>query len=420
MLPRGQEKSLGLPEAAPGPAELAQLVEGHPEIVENHLAGRERAVRTRQLERHGELVASPAEAHAPELQVSETRAQNHFHPTSKLRTHRGSLEAIESSSASLLGCLVARVEGVDLRQLRVDEDQILDITVRVRRTLHLLEHLERLVGHSGPVVVDSEAAPHANLLCGRNAREFVAAERLQDTNPRTMVSGLFQGGADVLHQPESFGRHTLAGRRLLEKTHRAIEGAQSAQKSRCLQGDRAAIVDTASRQKVARDVFEITCPVRAAVFQQAGHAQVDTAHLVLGPAGADLLGRGTEAEVIATGVPPADRIERLRPIETPETDGALALRHIERRGDLSTTRGPPDDPQDIDDSPVRRWIARPLPVLDGARRQVEAGQFRRRWNDSFTPPRLEDGVGQPTHEERHSSRASEALTNQGLRYLHGP
>src|SRR5688572_5875397 len=124
-LSRAHEEALRLEEAPPGVREVAGVVLGDAEVVENGRSIAGGPVLPREVEGALKLHTGLVQVQAPESDMTEAGAEHDLHPAEEIRRALERVEAFEALPAGRIRGIELALEDVELGQLRIDQDQLL-------------------------------------------------------------------------------------------------------------------------------------------------------------------------------------------------------------------------------------------------------------------------------------------------------
>ena len=85
---------------------------------------------------------------------------------------------------------VRATEYVQLRELRIDEHQVLEVAIGIGGAHGLLENRQGSVGHPHPVKVNTQPPPETDAIPSRDSVSLVGEHRLDHGDPLLVLAGL--------------------------------------------------------------------------------------------------------------------------------------------------------------------------------------------------------------------------------------
>src|SRR5688572_5863257 len=142
------------------------------------------------------------------MQVTQACPEHDAHAGGERGPRIQFLESREPSSAGRFGLGVVAAQGLELGDLRVDEDEVLDVPGGIGIDLDPGERPTGFLYPPGTVVMDPEPPPQADTPGG--GQDLAFQERLENPDPARVVAALLRGGAGLIGEREKASGVRLA------------------------------------------------------------------------------------------------------------------------------------------------------------------------------------------------------------------
>jgi hypothetical protein len=183
--------------------QIILLVVNDAEVVEDESADGEAPRAARKTQRSFELAFRTVKIHPTQFEVSEARAEKHLHGAAELVANgRRPGEQIKTSPAGGLGLPILTAQGVQLSQLRFDEDQLFHVAARMGEPAHFLENCRGFVREPRTVVMHAQPAPEAHGVRSAEPPELAAPDRLERSHSFLVITCLLVKHAELLRESE--------------------------------------------------------------------------------------------------------------------------------------------------------------------------------------------------------------------------